>query len=238
MRFQTAVAVGLCLGFFVQGDALGQSATPPAAATGLQERLVALKQALAQSRKALRTYQWVETTAVSYKGEVKSTTKNSCSYGPDGTVQKVQLSVDPPQENKGGGGFAERKRQEMRNTVKAAAALVKSYVPLDSALIQRCKDAGKASMSVLGSGKLIRLVFRDYQLPGDMLTLTLDGATNRLDLMTVASYVGGGSNTPISLDVHLGSLADGTSHVEDIQLAITSKDLAVAVTNSDYKPKS
>jgi hypothetical protein len=56
----------------------------------------------------------VETTAVSYKGELKSTTKNGCSYGPDGTVQKVQLSVDPPPENKGG-GFAEHKRQELRN---------------------------------------------------------------------------------------------------------------------------
>ena len=236
MRSPPGAAVGLWLGLLVQGVALGQSATPTAPAAGLQERLTALKQTLAQSRKALHTYQWVETMAVSYKGEVKSTTMNSCSYGPDGTVQKVQLSVDPPPENKGGGGFAERKRQEMRNTAKAAVVLVKSYVPLDPALIQRCKEAGKASMSVLGAGKLVRLVLKDYHLPGDIVTLTLDAATNRVDLVTVATYVD--SNTPLSLDVHMGTLAEGTSYAEDIQLGIKSKDLAVAVTNSDYKPKS
>jgi hypothetical protein len=235
VRIHSGVTVGLLLGLFGPGVAFAQTATPPAAAPGLEERLAALKQTLAQSRKALRTYQWVETTAVSYKGEVKSTTRSSCSVGPDGTVQKVQLSVVPPPDSKGG-GFAERKRQEMRNTVKAAVVLVKSYVPLDPAAIQRCKQAGKASMSVLGSGKLVRLVLRDYHLAGDMLTLTLDAATNRLDLVTVATYVD--SNTPVSLDVHLGTLAEGTSYTEDIQLGIKSKDLAVAVTTSDYQSKS
>jgi hypothetical protein len=238
VHIRPGVAVGLLLGFLVQHGALGQTAapaTPAAAAPGLDERLTALKQMLAQNRKALRTYTWVETLAVSYKGELKSTTKNSCSVGPDGTVQKVQLSVDPPPESKGG-GFAERKRQELRNTVKAAVTLVKSYVPLDPALIQKCKDAGKASMTVLASGKLVRLVFKDYRLPGDHLTLTLDGATNRLDLITVASYLD--SSTPITLDVHMAALQEGTAYVETMQLSIPSKDLAVAVSNGDYKPKS
>ena len=79
----------------------------------------------------------------------------------------------------------------------------------------------------------------DRELVGahrDRTTLTLDAATNRLDLVTVATYVD--SNTPLSLDVHMGTLAEGTSYAEDIQLGIKSKDLAVAVTNSDYQPKS
>jgi hypothetical protein len=235
MRICPALASASLLAVLVAGGALAQSVTPPAAAPGLEARLAALKQTLAQSQEVLRTYQWVETTAVSYKGELKSTTKNSCSYGPDGTVRKVQLSVEPPPENKGG-GFAERKRQELRNTAKAAVALVKSYVPLDPALIQKSADSGKASMSVLAAGKLIRLVFTDYKLPRDQLTLTLDGASNRLDLVTVASYVE--ASTAITLDVHMASLPDGTSHVESMQLAIPSKDLAVSVGNADYKPKS
>ena len=234
MRIHSGVGVGLLLGL-LQTSALGQSSTAPAAAAGLPERLAALQQTLAQNRKTLQGYQWVETRAVSYKGEVKSTTKSSCSYGPDGTVQRVQLSVVPPEETKGG-GFAERKRQEIRNTVKAALGLVKSYVPLDPALIQKCQDTGKASMSVLASGKLLRLVFRDYKLPGDILTLTLDGPTSKLTQMTVSSYVD--ASTPVSLDVRMGSLADGTGYAEDIQLAIQSKDVTVGVTNSDYKPKS
>jgi hypothetical protein len=236
VRLHPGVAVGLLLGLLLKGGALGQSANPPAAAPGLAEHLAALKQALAQSRNTLHGYQWVETRAVSYKGEVKSTTKSQCSYGPDGTMQRVQLSVNPPEESKGGGGIAERKRQEMRNTVKAALALVRSYLPLDPTLIQKCKDAGKASLNVLAAGKLIRLVFRDYKLPGDILTLTLDAATNKLTQLTVSSYLD--ASTPVSVDVRMSSLADGTSYAEDIQLAIQSKEVTVGISNSDYKPKS
>lgn len=234
MRIPSAVAAGLLLSVSLQTGALAQTAAPPAA--GLSERLSALNQSLGQNRKTLLGYQWVETRTVSYKGEVKSTTKSSCSYGPDGSVQRVQLSVEPPEQNKGGGGFAERKRQEIRNTVKAALALVKSYVPLDPALIQKCQAAGKASMSTLAAGKLTRLVFRDYKLPGDNLTLTLDGGTSKLTQLSVSSYVD--ASTPVSLDVRMGALTDGTGYAEDIQLAIPSKDVTVGISNSDYKPKS
>ena len=61
-----AVAV-LGLLAFLPGAARAADGDPT-----LQERVAALKQSLAESQKALRTYQWVETTTVSMKGEVKS----------------------------------------------------------------------------------------------------------------------------------------------------------------------
>jgi len=55
-------------------------AQAPAAKEGLPERVAALKKSLAQSQGALRTYQWVETTSVSLKGEVKSQKQMSCLW--------------------------------------------------------------------------------------------------------------------------------------------------------------
>jgi predicted transposase YdaD len=56
-----------------------------------QERVAALKQSLQESHAKLRTYEWIETTAISLKGEEKSRKQNRCYYGADGKVQKVPI---------------------------------------------------------------------------------------------------------------------------------------------------
>lgn len=171
------------------------------------------------------------------QGEVKSTTENSCYYGADGVLQKVPLAASPPPQTKPGlrGKIIANKKAELSDTMKQAVALVKSYIPPDPALLQRSKDAGKASIEVVQPGKLIRLVFRDYQLPGDTLGIMVDLSTNRLAGMNVASYLTQ-PNNPVSLDVQMGALADGTVYAANIQLAVKSQDLSVAVTNTGYRP--
>jgi hypothetical protein len=234
MRTRNGFSLGLllCLG----GAAASAQSGDAAAGTGLAERIAALKESLALSAKNLRTYQWVELTTVSLKGEVKSTTKNSCYYGADGALQKIPLSAPPPQEQKRGlrGKIIAAKKEELSDTMKQAVALVKSYVPPEPALLQRSKDMGRVSMDILQPGKLIRLVFRDYQLPGDMLAVTVDVTSNRLAGIIVATYLGQ-PNAPVSLDVKTGSLADGTTYPSNIQLTVKSQELTVAITNSGYK---
>jgi hypothetical protein len=236
MRTST-LSLALIFGLSVAGPAGAQGNDATAAGNGLAERITALKQSLAESQKNLRTYQWVETTVVSLKGEVKSTMQSSCYYGADGALQKTPISASPPPAPKPGlrGRIVESKKQELTDTMKQAVALVKSYVPPNPALIQRSKDTGKASMEVLQPGKLIRLVFRDYQLPGDVLAITVDLSTNRLAGISVSTYLGQ-PNTPVTLEVAMGSLADGTTYPANIQLGIKSQQLAVAVSNSGYKP--
>ena len=237
MRKRYGLTLGLLFGLLcaVRANAQGAGASP--ADGGLAERIGALKQSLAQSQKNLRTYQWVETTVVSLKGEVKSTTQSSCYYGADGVLQKIPISTPPPQQTKRGirGKIIEAKKEELSDTMKQAVALVKSYVPPQAALIQRSKDAGKASIEVLQPGKLIRLVFRDYQLPGDMLGVMVDLSTNRLAGINVTSYLSQ-PNNPVALDVQMGALADGTMYPANIQLAVKSQELSVAVTNTGYRP--
>jgi hypothetical protein len=236
MRTRNGLTLGLLLGLFGASAAHAQSGAGAPAGDALAERIAALKQSLAASQQSLRAYQWVETTAVSLKGEVKSTTQSSCYYGADGALQKIPISAPPPQEKKRGlrGKIIESKKEELTDTMKQAVALVKSYVPPNPALIQKSKDAGNASMDILQPGKLIRLVFRNYQLPGDMLAITVDLTTNRLAGINVGTYLGQ-PNAPVSLDVRMGALADGTTYPATIQLGVKSQDLSVAVTNSGYK---
>lgn len=238
MRARTGFSLGLVAGLLGTSWAFAQSGEPASAAGALAERVAALKQSLAQSQQALRTYQWIETTVVSLKGDVKSTKQSSCFYGADGVVTKVPIAASPPPAPKRGlrGAIIASKTEELTDTMKQAVALVKTYVPPDPALLQRSKDAGKASMEILQPGKLIRLVFRDYQLPGDLLALTVDMASNRLTAISVATYLGQPS-APISLDVQMGSLVDGTNYAANIQLVAKAQQLAVTITNSGYTKK-
>src|SRR5208283_5736191 len=57
--------------------------------SAVQEKLAAVKQAMAANAQKLHQYQWIETTQVTLNGEQKPPTQNSCQYGPDGTVQKT-----------------------------------------------------------------------------------------------------------------------------------------------------
>jgi hypothetical protein len=210
--------------------------TAQAAGEGIPERVTALKQSLAQSQKALRTYQWVETTTVTMKGEVKSQKQMSCYYGADGALQKLPISATPPPKKKGGlrGKIAESKKEELTSTMKQAVALVKSYVPPDPALIQRAVDAGKASIEILQPGKIIRLVFRDYRLPGDVLGITMDLSTNQLAGINVTTYLGQPSN-PVAMNVSMGILNDGTSYAATTQLDLKAEQLVVSVANTGYR---
>ena len=59
----------------------------------MQERIAALKQSvqqsIQQSAAILKQHEWIETTTVSVKGEVKSTLMKRCYYGAEGKVQKI-----------------------------------------------------------------------------------------------------------------------------------------------------
>lgn len=215
---------------------LAGSSIAAAQGGGAPERVAALKQSLAQSQQALRAYQWVETTTVSFKGEQKSMKQESCYYGADGKIQKVPIASSPPPKKKRGlrGKIAEEKKEELTDTMKQAVALVKTYVPPDPARIQRAVDAGKMAIEVVEPGKVARLVFKDYELPGDSLGVTMDLVTNHLRAISVATYLGSPS-APVTLDATMGSLADGTTYTSSTQLSLPSAQIVVQVANTGYR---
>ena len=215
--------------------ALPAGAQQPSAA----ERAALLKANLAASQMVLRQYEWVETTVVSLKGEEKSRKQQKCYYGADGQLQKIDLSDSPEPEKRRGlrGRIAERKKEELTDTMKSAVALVKSYVPPDPARIQAAKDSGKMSLEVVEPGKRARLVFRDYEKSGDSLSIEVDLTSNKPLGLAVATYLEKASDK-VSLAVKMGQLYDGTTFASTINLQVPGENLAVDVTNSGYRKMS
>ena len=55
------------------------------------QMVAALKQNLAESQQRLRKYEWIETTALSLKGEEKSRKQQRVYYGADGKLTKLPI---------------------------------------------------------------------------------------------------------------------------------------------------
>jgi hypothetical protein len=215
---------------------LAQPLTVAAQTQSVAERVVALKASLAASQIILKQYEWIETTAVSLKGDEKSRKVNQCYYGADGGVTKVPLSTPPPPQKKRGlrGKIIASKTEELTDYMQQAVALVKSYVPPNPALIQSAKDAGKVSLDIIQPGKRVRLNFRDYLKPGDMLSLEVDMANNRLLGLKVKTYIEKPKDA-VSLDARMASLNDGTTYPDAITLNATKKKVTVVVDNAGYR---
>ena len=96
MMKATMAVIGGALGLALLGTAQAQTPTQPAP----QERVAALKQSLAEDQARLRQYEWIETTAVSLKGEEKSRKQNRCYHGArfatlnDGTGYPGEVQLD------------------------------------------------------------------------------------------------------------------------------------------------
>ena len=208
-----------------------------------QERVAALKQSMQESQTKIRQYEWIETTIINLKGEEKGRTQKRCYYGADGKVQKVPIgSPGQAQQPPASGGrrgrvkakVVENKKDDMKEYMERAAALVQQYVPPQPADIQRAKDAGKVKASPANSG-LVRLQFLDYLKPGDSLSIDVDAAANQLRNLTVASYLDEAKDT-VALAVQLGTLADGTSYTAQTTLDAAAKNIRVVIQNAGHRP--
>lgn len=196
-----------------------------------------LKATMAASQVVLKQYEWVETTVVSLKGDEKSRKQERCYYGADGGVQKVLLTQSAPPPKKRGffrRKIAESKQEELTDYMKSAVSLVKSYVPPSPARIQASKDLGKVSIEILQPGKRARLNFRDYEKPGDNLSVEVDLVNNHPLGLKVSTYLEDSTDT-VTVDVRMGQLNDGTTYPSNVTLDARAKNLKVTVTNSGYR---
>ena len=222
-------------GWTLATAALVLAALGPVEAQDLQEKVAAAKQAAAQNQQALKSYSWLEKTELSLKGEVKSTTVNSCRYGPDGKVQKTQVSEPPPPPKKQRGlkGKAiAKKTGEMKEEMQAAVALVHKYVPPSPDKIQAAMAAGKVTVTPGAATTALRIA--DYEKAGDSLVLTLDSAAKGMKQLDVDTWMESPSDK-VTLSVQMQSLPDGAHSAGTVVLAIPSSQIQVRITNSDYQ---
>lgn len=201
----------------------------------LQQRAAAAKEAAARNQQALRAYSWIAKTELSVKGEVKNTKIESCKYGPDGKVQKTELTEPPkPQKKQRGlrGRIVAKKTGEMKKELEASAALVQQYVPPSPDKIQAVLAAGKVTISPGAGAAALR--FADYAKAGDSLTLTMDTEAKSLRQITVDTWLDKPENK-VTLQVSFQSLPDGTNYAASTVLSILKDKLEVEIDNSNYQ---
>jgi len=203
-----------------------------------KQKVAALKSALQKDQAALRKYEWIETTVVTMKGEEKSREQNRCYYGAEGSLQKVPVSSEQADSGRTPRGIRGKivanKKEELSDYMKEAVELLKSYVPPDPARIQAAVDAGKLAIIPGGSGKPVKLEFRDYQVQGDTMAVEIDFTNNYVLGLAVQSFLGA-DRDPVSLNVTFNKLQDGTGYPAQSALDATAKKLGVTIEKSGYR---
>jgi len=200
----------------------------------LEQKLAAVKQSAAENKQKLLQYQWVETTQLTLKGDQKPPAQNSCRYGPDGQVQKTPIGA-PPQQPSGGKlkqRIVEKKKEEMKDYMQEVKAVLAMYVPPDPQRMQQAYQAGNVAINPVEGA--MNLVFTNYAQPGDKMTLTFDPAAKKITMLSVNTFMGDAKDK-VSLQVHMGSLPDGTNYAQQTVLNASAKELVVTTTNSDYQ---
>ena len=226
-------------GLMTAWSAAGTAQTAPS-----PDQIVAsLKQNLADSQKRLRQYEWIETTAISLKGEEKSRKQQRVYYGADGTLTKTPIGAAPapkqPQQSGRRGGrvkerVVENKKDEMQEYMERAVALIHKYVPPDAAVIQKAKDAGRMQVQPAQAGS-VRAEFKDFVQPGDAMGIGVDVKALLLSALTVSTYLDK-KEEAVTLDVRFGTLPDGTSYTARTTLNATAKNIQVVLENTSHRP--
>jgi hypothetical protein len=213
----------------------GRIAGAQAPQLSIQDRVAALNSLVAESQAALKHYEWIETTIVTLRGEVRFRKQERCYYGPDGTLKKADVySSGLPRVAPREAGRTDRKPKDLTDAMQSAPSLVKSYIPLDPTDMQAARRAGRVSVVVLQSGKRARVDVLDYHKVGDEVGIEIDLAKNRIVRVTVSTYLDNITDV-VTLNATMGQLSDGTAYPAAIMLEEPTKSLNVAVQDTGYR---
>jgi hypothetical protein len=84
-----------------------------------------------------------------------------------------------------------------------------------------------------GAG-VAEIVFKDYALPGDQMTISFNTKAKKLSSVKVNTYMDDPKDA-VTLAAQFASLPDGTNYVQQSVLDATAKQLQVTTTNSNYQ---
>ena len=210
----------------------------------LQQKVAALKAAMAQNKQALAQYTWVEQDTISLKGEQKKQEQFQVRLGPDGKPQKTPLNQPaPPAQPPAAGGrggrlkahVVEKKKEEYKDYADQIKALIQQYVPPDKDAIDQARQKGNISLSPQADTPgQYKLVISNYLKQGDNMTLVVDKTTNSLVSLSIASYLNDPKDA-VTVSVQFAAAPGGPNHVASQTINGVSKQLTIAVQNSNYQ---
>jgi hypothetical protein len=202
-----------------------------------------LKQASAANKQALAQFTWVETVTISLKGEQKKQEHFQVRLGPDGKPQKQSLDQPAPQQADDTGGrrgrlkehVVEKKTDEYKEYADSIKSLIEQYVPPDKDLIDQAKQAGNIALSpVAGNDGQFQLAFSNYVKQGDKMAIVIDKAQKGIVSVSINSYLNDPKDA-VTATVQFNSIPGGPNHVATVTINGVSKQLTIAVQNSNYQ---
>ena len=204
----------------------------------MQERVAELKQAMAQNKQALAQYTWVEQVTISLKGEQKKQEHFQVRLGPDGKPQKTSLDPPPaPPEHEGRlkKHVVEKKKEEYKDYADQIKALIQQYVPPEKDLIEQARAKGNIMTGPeAGAPGQYRLVLSNYVKQGDNMTLVVDKTQKDLASLSIATYLDDPKDA-VNVTVQFARVPSGPNHVSAETINGVSKQLTIAIQNSNYQ---
>lgn len=208
----------------------------------LQQKVAALKEASAQDKQALAQYTWVEQVTISLKGEQKKQEHFQVRLGPDGKPQKTSMDppADPSSADSGSGRrgrlkehVVEKKKEEYKDYADQIKALIQQYVPPDKDKLQQAFAQGNVTLgTVPGAPGAGSLVISNYIKPGDKMTIVINGKD--IASVSIASYLDDPKDA-VNDTVQFSRIPGGPNHVSSQTINGVSKQLTIAVQNTNYQ---
>lgn len=205
----------------------------------LQQRVAEVKESSAKNKQALASYSWTETVTISLKGEQKKQEHSQVRLGPDLKPQKT--SLDPPAEAAAPSGgrlkqhVVAKKKEEYKDYADQMKALAQQYVPQDKDLLQQAYAKGNITVGpAAGNPNELQLIIHSYLKPQDSMMLVFDRTQKALLQVKIASYMDDPKDA-MNLTVTFERLPDGTNHISNLVIDGVSKQLNIAIQNSNYQ---
>lgn len=204
----------------------------------LQQKIAEVKEAAAANKQALAQYTWMEQVTISLKGEQKKQEHFQVRLGPDGKPQKQ--SLDPPSQPQQSGGrlkehVIEKKKEEYKDYADSIKSLIEQYVPPQKELLEQAAQKGNIALSPQpGAQGQFRLAITNYIKQGDNMTLVFDRARKGLASLTIGTYLDDPKDA-VNVTVDFTSEPSGLSHVASETINGVSKQLTIAIANSNYQ---
>lgn len=204
----------------------------------VQQKVAEIKESIAANKQALAQYTWVEQDTISLKGEEKKQEHFQVKLGADGKPVKTPLDPQAAPEPSGGRlkqHIVEKKKEEYKEYAEQIKALIQQYFPLDKDKIEAARQAGNVSLGTAAGGPgQYQLVISNYLKPGDKVTLVFDKEQKGIARVSIASYLNDPKDA-VTVDSVFSRIPGGPNHVSSQTINGVSKQLTIAVENSNYQ---
>ena len=129
----------------------------------------------------------------------------------------------------------EKKKEEYKDYADQIKSLIEQYVPPQKELLEQAAQKGNIALSPQpGEQGQYRLAITSYIKQGDNMTLVFDRARKALASVTIATYLDDPKDA-VNVTVDFTSEPSGLSHVASETINGVSKQLTIAIQNSNYQ---